>query len=46
MNFWKPAYRFLVDVRNALNVLIAYARARAYPRAAAEAQMTVTGSGQ
>lgn len=33
MNFWKPAYRFLVDVRNALNVLIAYARARAYPKA-------------
>lgn len=32
MKFWKVTYRFLVDVRNALNVVIAYARARAFPQ--------------
>lgn len=32
MNPWKPLYRFLVDCRNALDVLIAYARKRAFPK--------------
>lgn len=30
--FWRLTYRGLCDVRNALDVLIAFARARAYPK--------------
>lgn len=32
MNIWKPIYRALVDVRNALDVLIRFARTRAFPK--------------
>lgn len=34
MKFWRLVYRALVDLRNTLNVAIAFARARAYPKLA------------
>jgi hypothetical protein len=34
---WKTLYRALVDIRNALNRLIAFVRGKAYPRLAKHA---------